>query len=352
MSHDLYAVLGVAPTADILDVRRAYRARALVCHPDKPTGDALRFHELSHAFSILGDPVTRSLHDLMRPTGSERVTKPIPPLARTHARTRSQALQVTLQELIVGGMREHVFDVDTKCMMCKGTGARDPHDFIVCLACNGGCGPDHHPCSSCGGEGGCNISTQQCGRCQGTRLVKTSTRYSVAIPPAVRDGQALLTVPSLPSAFVASVSHTFFDGEQHLLDPLGSPGHGLVCVSRDASLRPIVTLFLKIELSELMCGFQKTVTVFGEAVHFGRAHYDPLLGDPTAQVEQIALPFFDVKIFAVITFPDCKVIRPFAKVWKYMLLPKGMPLEPGPVFRPHADVQVRVHKDVLPPSVG
>jgi DnaJ-class molecular chaperone len=60
-----YDVLGVSQGASGEEIRRAFRALALHCHPDVCAGpDAgRRFREISDAYDVLHDPVTRSRYD-------------------------------------------------------------------------------------------------------------------------------------------------------------------------------------------------------------------------------------------------------------------------------------------------
>lgn len=60
--RDLYATLGVPESASAEEVRRAFHARALRCHPDKG-GDARAFQELQAAYATLGDASSRCAYD-------------------------------------------------------------------------------------------------------------------------------------------------------------------------------------------------------------------------------------------------------------------------------------------------
>jgi curved DNA-binding protein CbpA len=62
MSH-LYGVLGVAPTADRIAVKSAFRSLAKMCHPDMQGGDELRFKEIAHAYTTLVNPGRRAAYD-------------------------------------------------------------------------------------------------------------------------------------------------------------------------------------------------------------------------------------------------------------------------------------------------
>lgn len=63
---DYYAILRVEPNADFGGLRKAYRRRALECHPDRFGGDRRKeeeFKRLVDAFDVLSDPVRRREYD-------------------------------------------------------------------------------------------------------------------------------------------------------------------------------------------------------------------------------------------------------------------------------------------------
>ncbi|XP_076235425.1 dnaJ homolog subfamily C member 17 isoform X2 [Calliopsis andreniformis] len=66
MDLDLYELIGVTQTASTQEIKKAYRKKALSCHPDKnpnnPKATEL-FHELSRALEILTDASARAAYD-------------------------------------------------------------------------------------------------------------------------------------------------------------------------------------------------------------------------------------------------------------------------------------------------
>ncbi|KAL7729633.1 hypothetical protein ACLKA6_007913 [Drosophila palustris] len=63
---NLYDLLGISIEAEQTEIRKAYRKRALDCHPDKNPDNpkaAERFHELSKALEILTDATARAAYD-------------------------------------------------------------------------------------------------------------------------------------------------------------------------------------------------------------------------------------------------------------------------------------------------
>uniref|UniRef100_A0A7S4VC71 J domain-containing protein n=1 Tax=Alexandrium monilatum TaxID=311494 RepID=A0A7S4VC71_9DINO len=64
--EDHYAALQVPPEASDADIRRAYRRLALETHPDKPTGDQVRFLAVARAYTTLTEPRQREAYDAER----------------------------------------------------------------------------------------------------------------------------------------------------------------------------------------------------------------------------------------------------------------------------------------------
>ena len=64
MGRDFYDVLGVPRDADLGTIKRAYRGRSHVLHPDVlPDGDVAAFSELADAYAVLSKPEARRLYD-------------------------------------------------------------------------------------------------------------------------------------------------------------------------------------------------------------------------------------------------------------------------------------------------
>jgi DnaJ-class molecular chaperone len=65
---DPYDILGVASSATEEDIKRAFRRKASVFHPDRnPDPDAgRRFREAQQAYELLVDPSRRLAHDQRR----------------------------------------------------------------------------------------------------------------------------------------------------------------------------------------------------------------------------------------------------------------------------------------------
>jgi len=57
-----FAILGLPRTCQTPEIKRAFRAAALVLHPDKPGGDIESFQRVADAFDALCDPQQRAAH--------------------------------------------------------------------------------------------------------------------------------------------------------------------------------------------------------------------------------------------------------------------------------------------------
>jgi Ca-activated chloride channel family protein len=67
-TQDLYALLGIAPTAEDRDIKASYRDAARRFHPDvnHNQGAGVQFREITEAYEVLNDPSQRRSYDSMR----------------------------------------------------------------------------------------------------------------------------------------------------------------------------------------------------------------------------------------------------------------------------------------------
>ncbi|PRW20219.1 chaperone -domain-containing [Chlorella sorokiniana] len=75
--QDLYSVLGVKPSATRDELKRAFRAKARLLHPDASQGcsDHAAFVRLVHAYQVLANSRSRQLYDLSRERGNPSVLR-------------------------------------------------------------------------------------------------------------------------------------------------------------------------------------------------------------------------------------------------------------------------------------
>ncbi|MEB3229601.1 MAG: DnaJ domain-containing protein, partial [Leptolyngbyaceae bacterium] len=97
-SPTYYDLLEIPSTADLSEIRRAFRRLARRYHPDVNPGDRTaleQFQRLSHAYQVLSDPGSRSRYDAMLIGVTESHSQGLSP--RTAAAWYQQGLQQSQQ---------------------------------------------------------------------------------------------------------------------------------------------------------------------------------------------------------------------------------------------------------------
>ena len=189
--QDLYALLGVIPSANDYDIRVAYRKLAVRLHPDKNPGNKdaeRRFKEASQAYSILSDPDNRRKYDgarqafrafgsAPRPAGASGASVHEPPSYTYPVADVHVEIELARSELEKGCLKSVAVSRRQTCPDCKGGGRVSGH-METCNRCGG------DGCNDCGGRGRRQATT--CNRCWGTGSDKTQTRLVVSIPPRTK----------------------------------------------------------------------------------------------------------------------------------------------------------------------
>jgi hypothetical protein len=113
MDHDYYNILNIPRDADLTAIKKAFRARALECHPDRG-GSHERMLLIIEAWNIFSNPDTRRRYDLSRVSqdGSggmvtvdiERARNAAQDYPRDSSGLESWIDQITWQGSLAGGM--------------------------------------------------------------------------------------------------------------------------------------------------------------------------------------------------------------------------------------------------------
>jgi molecular chaperone DnaJ len=211
--RDYYDVLGIGRESNDDQVRRAFRMRARVLHPDvsqDPEANA-KFAELAEAYDILSKSTSRLLYDRFGYRGRgefaavEAGTQQLFDFLESTGRQRRRSvgeLRLTQYEAERGTRRVVEHETLATCATCAGSGAAAGSSSHVCTHC-GGRGRTRHgstmagdrmlqidTCLKCGGNG--RIVSDPCPACDGKGRSTLRAYSEVAVPPGTVDGRRLV----------------------------------------------------------------------------------------------------------------------------------------------------------------
>ncbi|OGN55277.1 MAG: molecular chaperone DnaJ [Chlamydiae bacterium RIFCSPHIGHO2_12_FULL_44_59] len=244
MSKDYYATLGVGRNATPEEIKKAYRKRALECHPDRnpdnPKAEE-EFKRVSEAYEVLSDENRRRVYDQYGEEGLKGAGmgggfpgggggfSSMEEALRTFmgafggggrgsesifdsffgggaaeeeggarkGASKKATVRILFEEAARGVEKELVITNYVTCDPCKGSGAKSSHGVKMCSTCQGkgqvfqsrGFFSMSSVCPQCNGAG--KIITDLCKTCQGVGRVKEKQRIKVRIPAGVDTGMRL-----------------------------------------------------------------------------------------------------------------------------------------------------------------
>ncbi|HEU4450089.1 MAG TPA: molecular chaperone DnaJ [Gaiellaceae bacterium] len=228
--RDLYEILGVPKTASAEEIKKAYRKLARRYHPDRNPGDTAaeeRFKEVQGAYDVLSDPEKRKQYDELGARMFQRgggdgaggftwsgdaadlgdlgdlLGGIFGRMGGGAARSRSRAqrgadvgvsVNLSFEDSLEGLTTKIPVELEAPCPTCGGTGAEPGTTPVICPECRGrgvtsedeGFFAFSRPCPRCGGNG--TVIEKPCRTCTGTGRTRRTKRYTVKIPPGVKDG--------------------------------------------------------------------------------------------------------------------------------------------------------------------
>ena len=246
---DYYEILEIAKSASQEDIKKAYRKKALMYHPDRNQGNAdaeKKFKEISEAYEVLSDPKKREIYDRYgkealsgagfggaqgqgfssmeealhtfmgafgnqgRGGGGESIFENLfgfgggdfTEMGGGRAQARQGAskrvnITISFDEAAKGVDKELIITNLVSCHTCHGKGAADSTGVKKCPRCRGkgqvfeqrGFFSMSMPCPECEGEG--QVITNPCKSCQGQGVIKDKQKVKVHIPAGVDNGMRL-----------------------------------------------------------------------------------------------------------------------------------------------------------------
>ena len=236
--RDYYEVLGVDKNISDDELKKAYRKKAKLYHPDLHPGDAeaeKNFKEVNEAYEVLSDKDKRSRYDQFGHAGVDPNFNPggaggfgggfggfdfgdlgdifgsmfgggfgggsrSNPNAPRRGSDLEQSVTISFEEAAKGCKKTIKITRIEKCENCGGSGAKKGTSPVSCGACGGrgkvnvtqrtpfGVVQTQTACDKCGGKG--KSISDPCESCNGKGLVRKTTEKTVDIPAGIDDGQA------------------------------------------------------------------------------------------------------------------------------------------------------------------
>ncbi|MEM6702150.1 MAG: molecular chaperone DnaJ [Acidobacteriota bacterium] len=230
--RDYYEVLGVERTAELSEIKKAYRKLALKYHPDKNPDDAEAeelFKEAAEAYAVLSDEGKRAQYDRFGhqapggaggfgaggfdPSTFSDFSDILGDLfgfgdafggGRRRGRGGARAgadlrydLSLSFEEAAFGSEPTLRIPRLETCESCEGTGGEGGSAPETCPTCRGagqvrfqqGFFTVARTCPQCGGTG--TLISNPCAECRGEGRVERERKVQVKIPPGVDSGARL-----------------------------------------------------------------------------------------------------------------------------------------------------------------
>lgn len=232
--RDYYEVLGVSKTASNDEIKKAYRKKAVLLHPDKQHGKTEEekkkaeeeFKEVAEANEILSDPQKRAEYDQFGFAGRNgqgfnvNMDDIMEQMMRMHGfgnpfgggqqfyqqRIRKGSdiriqLVLTLEDVFNGVHKTGKYKRNVTCPDCNGRGTKNPNDVKECPHCHGTgmyretmrqgnmIFQNEMPCPYCNASG--KVVSNPCHKCNGEGVITTEETIEIDIPKGVEENMAI-----------------------------------------------------------------------------------------------------------------------------------------------------------------
>lgn len=230
MAFEYYDLLWVGKDASADEIKRAFRKKAMECHPDRHKWDKTKeeeFKKINEAYSVLSDAQKKAHYDRFGTADANNgfsgwgfsgwFDMDLGDIFESFfgggmGGGRSQKsrqdigedieilLRVSLEEAIRGTAKTVNFKRKSVCKTCKGTGAKDGkyHD---CNTCHGSWYVRHRretifgvmeqtaPCHICNGTG--KQVAEKCDDCNGKKYEEVSIKKDIEVPAGIESRMSI-----------------------------------------------------------------------------------------------------------------------------------------------------------------
>lgn len=232
--RDYYEVLGVNKGAADDEIKKAFRKKAKMYHPDLHPGDKeaeKNFKEVNEAYEVLSDKDKKARYDQFGHAGVDpnygaggagspfnqgfdvedilnsffggfgggrRQANPNAPRRGSDVEA---ACTIAFEEAAKGVKKKISYQCIENCDVCNGTGAKKGSSPKTCSACGGagqvrinqrspfGVIQTARTCEACNGKG--TIIDDPCDRCDGKGRIRKTREETVDIPAGINDNQGI-----------------------------------------------------------------------------------------------------------------------------------------------------------------
>ncbi len=233
--RDYYEILGLRKGSSKDEIKKAFRKLAATYHPDKKTGDEVKFKEISEAYAVLSDNKKKaeydtygqafqgaggqgfggfSWQDMASGFNGNQVEFDMGDIFQSFGdmfsggRTGSQRgrdisidIELPFKDAIFGVTREVLLTKNNVCTSCRGSGAKAGTELSNCTTCSGsgkirearqsilGNVMTVRSCPGCEGAG--KLAKEKCPDCRGDGVLKNTEEIKINIPAGIQNDEVI-----------------------------------------------------------------------------------------------------------------------------------------------------------------
>ena len=213
----LYDILSVSVDSDINEIKQSYKKLARKYHPDRNKNTEDKFKEISHAYSILGDPKKKELYDKYGEQGMNTEMPNMDPFSMfgdlfnmrpnntSKSHDRVEDIYIGLEELYNEKTVKLSYIKKIVCIDCNGKGVKDITKIRSCNKCKGKgvhikivqvapgfISQSHESCWDCNGTGKLDDHNNICLKCKGNKIIDYNNHLKIKIKKHFNNGHTIV----------------------------------------------------------------------------------------------------------------------------------------------------------------